>query len=157
MIITTLLVGKTTDNFIKEGIDIYIERIKHHLTLNQFIIPDLKDRKNLSRDQIREKEASAMTPYISKSQTIILLDEKGTEFRSKDFAIFIQKQMNSGVKEVVFIVGGAYGIDESIRKQANHIISLSKMTFTHQFIRLMFFEQLYRAFSIINHEPYHNE
>jgi 23S rRNA (pseudouridine1915-N3)-methyltransferase len=157
MLLTILMIGKTTDIFVTEGTEIFIERLKHYLSVKMIVIPDLKERKNLSPQQIKEKEAELMIQQIPKPSTLILLDEQGREFRSIEFSAFIQKQLNSGCKELVFLIGGAFGVADSIKKTANFSLSLSKMTFTHQFIRLMLAEQLYRAMSILKNEPYHNE
>lgn len=154
---TILMIGKTIAKHITEGVDIYQERFRHYHPVKLIVIPDIKDRKNLSAEQVKEKEAAAFIQSIPKSAVIILLDEKGTEFRSVEFAAFIQRQLNAGSKEVVFIIGGAYGVSQSIANLANFKVSLSQMTFTHQFIRLILMEQLYRAMTILKNEPYHNE
>ncbi|MBK7029380.1 MAG: 23S rRNA (pseudouridine(1915)-N(3))-methyltransferase RlmH [Bacteroidales bacterium] len=120
-------------------------------------IPELKEKRNMSPLQIKEKEAHTILSNIPKSATIILLDEHGVSKSSIEFASFIQKQMNTGIKELIFIIGGAFGVSELIKKQSDICISLSKMTFTHQFIRVILAEQLYRAMTILRNEPYHNE
>ena len=157
MVITVIMVGKTSEAFVAEGVDLFVKRLKHYLPVNQVVIPDIRDRKNLSPNVIREKEAEAILAVLPKSSTFVLLDERGTEFRSVDFAGFLQKQMNSGNKELLFVIGGAYGVSQTLRKRADFVLSLSLMTFTHQFIRLMLAEQLYRAMTILKNEPYHNE
>lgn len=154
---TVIMIGKTTTSFIQEGINLFSDRFRYYHQLRFIAIPDLKERKNLSPNQIKDKEAEAILQNLPKSAVIILLDEKGKEFRSMDFASFIQKQLNTGCKEIVIIIGGAYGISEAIDKKANFKIALSQMTFTHQFIRLILVEQLYRAMTILKNEPYHNE
>jgi 23S rRNA (pseudouridine1915-N3)-methyltransferase len=154
---TVLLIGKTSTSYITEGLEIFIDRFRHYHPIKIITLPDIKDRKNLSPDQLKEKEATAFMQNIPKSSIVILLDEKGIEYRSVEFAAFIQKQLNTGAKEIVFIIGGAYGVAQSIIQAANFKIALSQMTFTHQFIRLMLMEQLYRAMTILKNEPYHNE
>jgi 23S rRNA (pseudouridine1915-N3)-methyltransferase len=154
---TVVMVGKTSIPFVKDGVDIFSKRFRHYHPLKLVTIPDIKDRKNLTPDQIKDKEADCIRLTLPKSATIVLLDEKGKEYRSIDFAAYLQKQFNSGNKEIVFIIGGAYGVSESITSLADHKISLSQMTFTHQFIRIILIEQLYRAMTILKNEPYHNE
>jgi 23S rRNA (pseudouridine1915-N3)-methyltransferase len=157
MKISFILSGKTTVAYLREGISVYEKRIKRYLPFETIIIPDLKNLKNLDVSQIKEKEADLQMKYLENSDYIVLLDEHGKEFRSVDFANFLQLRMNSSVKNMVFMIGGPYGFAERIHAKANQKISLSKMTFSHQLVRLIFAEQLYRAFSIINHEPYHHE
>ncbi len=157
MVVTVLMVGKTSEAFVAQGIEHFIKRLKHYLPVKIITLPDIRERKNLSPNMIRDKEAETINAAIPKPSTLVLLDEKGVEFRSLDFAGFMQKQMNSGSKELVFIIGGAYGVSESLQKKADFVLSLSRMTFTHQFIRLMLAEQLYRAMTILKNEPYHNE
>jgi len=157
MKITLLLTGKTTESYIKEGFLIFEKRLKHYIQLNIITIPDLTNTKNLDSNIIKEKEAELQFKHIDNADFIVLLDEKGNEYRSVDFAGFLQQRMNSSVKNLVFIIGGPYGFAESIYKRANAKLSLSRMTFSHQIIRLLFMEQLYRAFTIIRNEPYHHE
>lgn len=157
MNLTILMIGKTADSYLQTGIEVFTKRIQHYLNIRLNIIPDLKDRKNLSANQIKEKEASLLMKELLSANTIVLLDEQGTMFSSMEFSNFFQKQMNSGTKEMIFIIGGAYGVDESIKKKAHFVISLSKMTFTHQMIRLLLTEQIYRSMTILKNEQYHNE
>ncbi|MBK7172528.1 MAG: 23S rRNA (pseudouridine(1915)-N(3))-methyltransferase RlmH [Bacteroidales bacterium] len=157
MVITILVVGKTTEDFIRQGFTLYFERLKHYLGVKYIEIPELKEKRNMSPLQIKEKEALTILSNIPKSATIILLDEHGVSKSSIEFASLIQKQMNTGIKELIFIIGGAFGVSELIKKQSDICISLSKMTFTHQFIRVILAEQLYRAMTILKNEPYHNE
>ncbi len=157
MKITLLLTGKTTESYIKEGFIIFEKRIKHAVPFETIIIPDIPSSKKQNPAQVKEKEADIQLKYIKENDFVVLLDENGREFRSIEFADFLQKQMNSSVKNLFFLVGGPYGFSERIYNRANAKISLSKMTFSHQIIRLLFMEQLYRAFSIIRNEPYHHE
>lgn len=157
MKITLILTGKTTEKYLQEGFSVYEKRIKRYITFETIIIPDLKNAKKLDVSQVKEKEAEMQLKYIENTDYIVLLDENGKELRSKGFADFLQQRMNSSVKNLVFIIGGPYGFAERIHAKANQEISLSKMTFSHQMVRILFVEQLYRAFSIIHHEPYHHE
>ncbi len=156
MKITFLLNGKTDDDYILKGCNIYEQRLKHYLPFETIVIPALKNTKALSIEQQKQKEAELILKNISSSDKLILLDENGKEFNSIGFADFIQQQMNSGIKNVVFVVGGPYGFSDEIYKRANGKISLSKMTFSHQMVRLFFVEQVYRAMTILKNEPYHH-
>lgn len=135
----------------------YEKRILHYIPFNVVTIPDLKNTKSLDSYQTMEKEADLQMKNISETDFLVLLDEAGKEFRSLDFADFLQQRMNASVKNLVFIIGGPYGFSDRVKKRANAKLSLSKMTFSHQIVRLIFMEQLYRAFSIIRNEPYHHE
>ncbi|MBK7212032.1 MAG: 23S rRNA (pseudouridine(1915)-N(3))-methyltransferase RlmH [Bacteroidales bacterium] len=157
MNLTILMIGKTADSYLQTGIEIFTKRIQHYLSIRLNIIPDLKDRKNLSASQVKEKEAILLMKELTYASTIVLLDENGSLYSSVEFSNFFQKQMNSGTKELFFVIGGAYGVDESIKKKAHFTISLSKMTFTHQMIRLLLTEQIYRSMTILKNEQYHNE
>lgn len=153
---TLLMIGNTSESFVNEGFDLFLKRLKHYIKVKEIIIPDIKDRKNLNAEQVKEKEASLLIEKLATASYIVLLDEHGKEFSSVEFAGFLQKMMNAGTRDLFFIVGGAYGVSEIIKQKADLIISLSQMTFTHQFIRLLFAEQLYRAMTILKNEPYHN-
>ncbi|WP_069660753.1 23S rRNA (pseudouridine(1915)-N(3))-methyltransferase RlmH [Arcticibacter eurypsychrophilus] len=157
MKITFLVVGKTEDSYINEGINKYLKRLKHYVKFELVEIPELKNTKNLREDQQKTKEAELIMKALSQSDHVILLDEKGDEFTSSQFAQFINKKMIGGIQNLVFIVGGPYGFDESIYKIAQGKTSLSRMTFSHQMVRLFFIEQLYRTFTILKGEPYHHE
>lgn len=157
MNLTLLMIGKTADSYLQTGIEVFTKRIQHYLSIRLNIIPDLKDRKNLTASQVKEKEAVLLQKELTNASTIVLLDENGTMHSSVEFSNFFQKQMNSGTKELFFVIGGAYGVDDSIKKKAHFTISFSKMTFTHQMIRLMLTEQIYRSMTILKNERYHNE
>lgn len=157
MKITLLAIGKTDDAYILEGIDKYLKRLKHYIKFEIIIIPDLKNTKNLSEDEQKTKEAELFFKYIQNTDQLVVLDEKGTELSSLQFADFLNKRMIGSVQNLVFLIGGPYGFDQSIYQRANYKISLSKMTFSHQMIRLFFVEQVYRAFTILKGEPYHHE
>ena len=157
MNIKLILVGKTEDKYLLEGIEIFEKRLKNYINYEQIIIPQLKETKNLSPQIIKDKEGELILKHIVKYDKIILFDEKGEEFTSMDYSVFLQKQMNAGVKNLCFVVGGAFGFSEEVYRLADKKIALSKMTFSHQMIMLFIVEQLYRAFSILKNEPYHNQ
>ncbi len=157
MKITLLSIGKTQDNFIREGIEKYVNRLKHYVKFQIVEIPELKDTKNLSEAQQKSKEAELLLKHIQTHDFIILLDENGKDYSSVAFATYLQKKMISGGNHAVFIIGGPYGFDQSVYDAAKERIALSKMTFSHQMVRFFFVEQLYRAFTIIKGEPYHHQ
>jgi 23S rRNA (pseudouridine1915-N3)-methyltransferase len=157
MKITFLTVGKTEDAYLKDGIDKYVKRLKHYTKLELIDIPELKNTKALTEQQQKVKEAEVILKKISPLDHVILLDEKGMELSSMQFAAYIDKKSISSTSSLVFIVGGPYGFDQSVYERANDKLSLSQMTFSHQMIRLFFTEQLYRAFTILKGEPYHHE
>lgn len=157
MKITLLTVGKTDDKYIKEGIDIYLKRLKHYIKFEILELPELKKTKNLSEDQQKTKEAELIFKHINNTDHVILLDEKGSDISSMLFADFLNKKMIGSVQHLIFIIGGPYGFDNTLYQRANEKISLSKMTFSHQMVRLFFTEQVYRAFTILKGEPYHHE
>jgi 23S rRNA (pseudouridine1915-N3)-methyltransferase len=157
MKITLLVVGKTEDRYLIEGIEKYLNRLKHYIGFNLFVIPDVKNTRNLTEAQQKSKEAEQILKQINNPDMVILMDEKGKKYSSVSFANYLNKQMIGSVQHMVFVIGGPYGFDESVYKRANGSISLSDMTFSHQMVRLFFVEQLYRAFSILKGEPYHHE
>jgi len=157
MKIKLLAIGKTDDKNLQVLINTYEKRLKHYIKFELEIIPDIKNVKNLSIKLQKEKEGELILKKLQPTDNLVLLDEKGKEFRSIEFSSFLQKKMNTGVKQVVFVIGGPYGFSEKVYKKAVGKISLSKMTFSHQMIRLFFVEQLYRAFTILKNEPYHHE
>ena len=151
-----LLVGKTTDARICRLIQEYQKRLTHYLPFAIQVIPELKNTKALTPDQQKQMEGDLILRAVSTNVDLILLDEHGKEFRSVEFADYVQKRMSSG-RDVVFVVGGPYGFADMVYERANGKISLSKMTFSHQMVRLFFVEQLYRALTILRGEPYHHE
>ncbi len=157
MNISFTVVGKTDIPFVNSGTDEYFKRVKRYINFDFRVIKDLKNTKNIDENLQKQLEGEKILSLVNSSDVVILLDENGKEYTSKGFASFIEKQMNSSVKNLIFVVGGPYGFSEAVYKRANYKISLSQMTFSHQIIRLIFAEQLYRAFSIINNEPYHHE
>lgn len=156
MKITLLVVGKTTDSHIEALIQEYQKRLTHYLPFTLQVIPELKNTKALTSEQQKQAEGELILRTITPATDLILLDEHGKEYRSIEFADYIQKRMSSG-RDVVFVVGGPYGFSEAIYQRANGKISLSKMTFSHQMVRLFFVEQIYRAMTILRGEPYHHE
>lgn len=152
-----LLIGKTEATWLKSGIALYEERLSHYISYQRVEISELKSVSNLTQQQIKEKEGDTILKYIKPGDELILLDERGEEFSSERFAAHLEKKSVYGTKSVVFVIGGAYGFSEEVYKRANEKISLSKMTFSHQMVRLIFLEQLYRAFTIIKGEPYHHK
>ena len=157
MKITLLFVGKTSFDFLDKGIAEYEKRIKRYTNFEIKVIKDLKVSKNMPAHIVKIKEGESILKHIEKSDFFVLLDEKGKQYTSREFAGFIENKIVTGVKHLIFIVGGAYGFSEDVYKRANGKLSLSQMTFSHQPVRLLFAEQLYRAFTIIKKEPYHND
>lgn len=151
-----IVVGKTTDKNLGINIDDYVGRVKHYMPFEVKVIPELKNAKSLSESTQKELEGELILKQITSADTVVLLDEHGREFRSMEFASWIDKQQQS-VRSLVFIIGGPYGFSESVYSRCNSKISLSKMTFSHQMIRLLFVEQIYRACTILKGEPYHHE
>ncbi len=156
MQLTIIMIGKTDKSYLKEGINEYIKRIKKHIKVELNIIPDIKN-KQLSQKIRKQKEGELILSRLEKTDYVILLDEKGELKSSLEFARFLQNKMNISVKNLVFIIGGPYGFSHDIYKRSNGVIALSKMTFSHQMVRLILLEQIYRANTIIRGEPYHHE
>ena len=157
MKIELAVIGKTSIGYLKQGIDEYIKRLKHYVPFEIKYIDDIKYTKNISEDQQKRTEGAKILSLLDKSDFVVLLDEHGKEYTSMQYSSYIQKRMLSGAKKVVFVIGGPYGFSQEVYDRANDKISFSKMTFNHEMIRLIFTEQLYRAYTIINHEPYHHE
>lgn len=156
MRISLLMVGKTTDPRLVSLIDDYRQRLSHYVPFELVVIPDIKNAKALSMEQIKRAEGEAILRFLPPSMDVFLLDEHGREFRSIEFADFLQKKMSTG-KDLVLVIGGAYGFSKEVYARANGKLSLSQMTFSHQMIRLMAIEQIYRAMTILRGEPYHHE
>lgn len=157
MKITMLTVGQTEKNWIKEGLDVYVSRLKHYCAFSVNEIPELKNVSSLSREQIRKKEGELVLKAVRDSDEVILLDEHGMEYSSTGFAEALERKISLGGRDIVFVIGGAYGFSEEVYRRSNSSISLSKMTFSHQMVRTIFAEQLYRAFTIMKGQPYHHE
>lgn len=151
------MIGKTDDKYLREGMERYVKRLKHYIDFNVEVIPDIRKSKKMGAEQQKEKEGELILSRLASSKELHLFDERGQSFTSKEFATFLQKKMASGLKELVFVIGGPYGFSGKVYQQASSTVSLSPMTFSHQLARLLCTEQLYRAFTIINGEPYHHE
>lgn len=157
MNIKLIVIGKSEEKYLREAVEIYLKRLTHYINFEIVILPDVKNAKNMSVAELKDKEAELILKHSAKADKVVLLDEKGKEYSSVEFSKYLIKQMNASVKTLAFVVGGAFGFSEKVYSQANEKLSISKMTFSHQMIRLLFVEQLYRAFTIIKGEPYHNE
>ena len=156
MKIKLIVIGKTKSKFIIDGENEYQKRLKYYCKFSELLIPDIKNAGKLSKKELKEKEGNLILESIKNSDYVILLDEKGLALTSVDFAEFLNKKTVSSTNELVFVVGGAFGVSESVYQRANTKLSLSKMTFSHQMVRLIFKEQLYRAFTILKGEKYHH-
>lgn len=156
MKITLLLVGKTTDSRLISLIEDYRKRLLHYAPFELVVLPDLKNTKSLSEEQIKTAEGEVILRFVTPSMDVVLLDEHGREFRSIEYAEWLQKKMGSG-KDLTLVIGGPYGFSEAVYQRADGKVSLSRMTFSHQMIRIMVIEQIYRAMTILRGEPYHHE
>lgn len=156
MNVKLIVVGKTESAYLQTGIDDYISRLGHYCDLECVVIPALKNMGKLSPDEVKEREGQLILKQLEKVDMAVLLDEHGREYSSVGFSDFLQKQMNAGIRNLAFVIGGAFGFSPSVYVAAQHKISLSQMTFNHQMVRLFFLEQLYRAYTILRHEKYHN-
>ncbi len=157
MELVLLTVGKTDVRWVREGLDLYIFRLSHYVRFSLKEIPELRNVSALSREQIKEKEGDLILSALRPSDDVILLDEHGKQFRSVEFASFLEDRMTRSGRNIVFVIGGAYGFPKKVYDRASSLISLSAMTFSHQMVRTIFAEQLYRAFTIMKGEPYHHE
>ncbi|MCF6148813.1 MAG: 23S rRNA (pseudouridine(1915)-N(3))-methyltransferase RlmH [Candidatus Kuenenia sp.] len=157
MKIELIVIGKTEDDYLKKGIFVYTKRLKHYCTFDIVEIPSVKPSGSKTPEAVKEKEAAALEKLFIPTDFVVLLDEKGSEMTSVEFAGFLQQKMYTGVRVVKFVTGGAYGLAAQIKKRANFTLSLSRMTFSHQMVRLFFVEQLYRVLTIIRNEKYHHE
>ncbi len=152
-----LSVGKTDDDFYAQAIDVFKKRLGFYIPFDMEFVPDLKNTKNLSEKEQKNLEGEGILNRIQPGDYVVLLDDKGKQYSSTEFARFMEKKSHSVPKRLVFVVGGPYGFSDDVYSRANEKLSLSKMTFTHQMVRLVFVEQLYRAMTILNNEPYHHE
>lgn len=157
MNITLLTVGKTDVKWVKVGLEVYTSRLKHYIPFTVTEIPELKKVSALTNEQIKEKEGELILKQLGPQDRLVLLDEHGREFRSVEFAEWLEKTLAGGAKNLVFVIGGAYGFSPAVYSRAQEKLSLSAMTFSHQMVRTIFAEQLYRAFTILKGEPYHHE
>lgn len=157
MKISLLTVGKTDIKWVSEGLGVYTSRIRHYLPFEVKEIPELKNVSALTKEQIKIQEGKLILKNLKESDELILLDEKGKEFRSIEFASFLEKKFQSSSRDIVFVIGGAYGFSQEVYDRSSSKIALSKMTFSHQMVRTIFVEQLYRACTIMKGESYHHE
>lgn len=157
MKINLLVIGKTDAGYFVDAIREYQGRLEHYIPFEMQVLPDIKNTKNLTIDQQKEKEGEQILKNLQAGDYLVLLDERGKEFSSLQFATYIEKKTHTVAKRLVFLIGGPYGFSDAVYNKASEKISLSKMTFSHQMIRLIFVEQLYRAMTILNNEPYHHE
>jgi 23S rRNA (pseudouridine1915-N3)-methyltransferase len=154
--IETWFIGKTTPTYLQVGVDDFYQRIKKYIPFETVIIPDIKDGGSYSVKDKLNKEGKKVLQKLTIQDYLILLDEGGKEYSSLQFSQFIEKELNKSHKKLIFLVGGSYGFSNELQERANFKISMSKMTFSHQMVRLFFLEQLYRGFTILHNEPYHN-
>jgi Uncharacterized conserved protein len=154
--IKLLDVGKTSFKYLEDGMSIYEKRLMHYINYKRVDIPDIKNASSLSENQIKEKEGMLLLKNIGEGDIVILLDARGKKFSSENWARHLEKMLMYGQKDITFVIGGAYGFSSKIYERSNEMLSLSDMIFSHQIIRLIFLEQLYRAFTIIKGEPYHH-
>lgn len=157
MKIALIVIGKTDAGYFVDAINEYKKRLVHYIPFEMEVIPDIKNVKNMSEIQQKEKEGELILKFLQPGDYLVLLDEKGKDFTSLQFATYLEKKMHTIPKRLVFIIGGPYGFSEAVYGAASEKISLSKMTFSHQMVRLIFIEQIYRAMTILNNEPYHHE
>lgn len=156
MKITLICIGKTDEPYLIDGIEKYMKRLKFYVDFKLLVIPDIKKNKGMSFELQKKKEGEIILKNLSSTDQVILLDEQGKEYGSVQFSTLLEKKMVASVQNLVFVIGGPYGFDDAVYQRANGKLSLSKMTFSHQMIRLFFVEQLYRAYTIIKKEPYHH-
>ncbi len=156
MKIKVIVVGKTLKGFIGQGVEEYLNRLKHYLRVDLIVIPDVKTGKSLPVEQLMRKEEELILSEIANGSEVFLLDEQGREYTSVELASIVEEKMVAGTKELTLIIGGAYGVTKAVKSKANGVIALSKLTFSHQMVRVILLEQLYRAMTIIRGEPYHH-
>lgn len=157
MKITLIAVGKTSTDYVARGIEEFIKRVNRYIQMELCVIPDVKASKTLSEDSQKQREGQAILNTLQGGDIVVLLDEKGKELTSRDFSAMIERRMIQGLKRLVFVIGGPYGFSNDVYARADEKLSLSRMTFTHEMVRLFFTEQLYRAMTIMRGEPYHHD
>lgn len=157
MKIALIVVGKTSQPYLTEGIDEYVSRIKRYMPFELYVIPELKNTRNLTMEQQKNREGDAILKALQPGDCVVLLDEHGKELTSLQFAAYIEQKQQTSAHRLVFVIGGPYGFSPDVYERCQEKLSLSKMTFSHQMVRLFFTEQLYRAMTILNNEPYHHE
>ena len=156
MKIKLISIGKTEEKYLREGVDVYCKKLVHYFPFQYEELPAIKQTKSLSMNEQKKQEGEIILKKVAPSDILVLLDETGMCYSSVEFSVFLQQQMVRGNKQLVFLIGGAYGFSQDVYKRKNYLISLSAMTFSHQMVRLIFLEQLYRAASILKNEPYHH-
>ncbi len=152
-----IVVGKTDFAAVNSLVEMYLKRINFYLKFSIITLPDLRNTRNLTPETQKKQEGELLLRQFGDGDYVVLLDERGCEYRSTEFAAWLQKRMNSGVKRVVFVIGGAYGFSQEVYERANSMVSLSRMTFSHQIVRAIFMEQIYRGLAILHNDPYHHE
>lgn len=157
MLLRVLSIGKTSENYLKTGIDHYCGRLQHYISFEYTELPDIKSLKGRSEQEVKRMESDHLLAAIGPHAWVVLLDEKGKHWSSRDFATQLQKRFNAAPRELVFVIGGPYGFSDELYARANEKLSLSSMTFSHQMVRLFALEQLYRAMTILRNEPYHHD
>lgn len=157
MNIKLIVVGKSESEHLRSWVEVYVKRLSHYIGFEIVTLPDVKNAKNLSVGELKEREGEMILRQIEKADKVVLLDEKGKEFSSIEFSKYLEKQMNASVRTLAFVVGGAFGFSPKVYEKIGERIAISRMTFSHQMIRLLVVEQIYRAFTILKGEPYHNE
>lgn len=157
MTIDLITVGKTDSAEVASLISLYQKRINRYIKFSIISLPDIRNAKNMPEESLKREEGTMILKNVSDGDLLVLLDDKGYEYTSTGFAAWLQKRMNSRTRRLVFVIGGAYGFSPAVKERANDAVSLSRMTFSHQIVRAIFSEQLYRAFTILNNEPYHHE
>lgn len=157
MKIKLIFTGQTRESFVKDGLEHYLQKLKHYVKIERREIEDIKSLGSLEPQQVKRLESEKQLSALEKDDVLVLLDERGLDISSKEFANFLDKQAVHSVKALAFMIGGPYGFDDSVRLRAQHILRLSKMTFPHQMVRIILAEQLYRGYSILHHQPYHHE
>lgn len=157
MKITLLAIGKTNTKYLQEGIEQYIKRLSHYIPFEFRILPDVKTTKGLTQEKQKEMEGQMFLNCIQSGDVVVLLDERGKEMTSREFSVYLDKKMVTVAKNLIFVIGGPYGFSQEMYNRANEKLSLSKMTFSHEMIRLFFIEQIYRAMTILKGEPYHHD
>ncbi len=156
MKIKLIVVGKSAFDFVKEGELVYEKRLIHYLPFEKLVLPDIKNPKNLSLEELKKKEGELILSKLTNQEFLVLLDVNGSQFSSTNFASWLEQKINEGTRSMVFVIGGAFGFSKEVYERANQLLSLSKMTFSHQLVRVIFLEQLYRAQTILKSEPYHH-
>lgn len=157
MVVELIVVGRTTSAYLVTGIEEYLKRLKHYVRFSITVIPELRNAKNMREIQIKEAEGELILGNILQSDRVVLLDDKGRQPTSEQMSDWLQGIMNRGTRRLIFVVGGAYGFSDAVYNRADEKLSLSSLTFSHQMVRLIFVEQLYRSFTILNNEPYHHK